>query len=312
MSRALLLFFLLNALPLLTCAQRSDDSLAILRQARRDVATLAHPRMGGRGYTDGGHRRAADYIAQRLAKLGYAVEQQRFTAAGTLAAKLDSGWVGIRVDSITTQNVIGVWRGARVPDSAIVICAHYDHLGTLTHDGRRHVFTGANDNASGVALLLHLAQRLRQSNYPYTVVVIAFGAEELGLLGSQHYVRQPVPLPLERIAMVWNLDLVGFGERGLVAVGGITPQRDTLPMARRLLAANASMGSSSSIAPLSLRPHRPNSDHWPFAQAGVPALFLFTEGGPGHYHDVLDRAPTLTLHSFVRLARLIERALRLP
>ncbi len=303
-----LLLVLLLVLPLLGRAQRADDSLAILRQARRDVATLAHPRMGGRGYSDGGHRRAAEYIGQRLTRLGYTVEQQRFTASGTLAARLDTSWVGIRVDSVVTQNVIGVWRGARVPDSAIVICAHYDHLGMITKAGRRHTFTGANDNASGVALLLHLAQRLRASDYPYTVVVIAFGAEELGLLGSQHYVRQPRPLSLERIAMVWNLDLVGFGERGLVAVGGISPQRDTLPLARRLLAANATIG----LGPLSLRPHRPNSDHWPFAQAGVPALFLFTEGGPGHYHDVHDRAPTLTLHSFVRLGRLIERALRLP
>ena len=294
-------FFLL--LSVAAPAARADDSLATLRRARRTIAALADVQMAGRGYVHQGHVRAADYIARQLRRAGLRVHRQRFEFSGTMMAKVDSQWVPITVEQARTDNVIGVLRGRVQPDSGVLIGAHYDHLGQLSLRGRTHTFTGANDNASGVALMLELARRLR--GFPYTVVVVAFSGEEAGLHGSTAYVRAPHPLPLAQVREMWNLDLVGFGERGLVVVNGMTTTRDTLPLARRLLA----QPQAQALRPIQLRPNRANSDHWPFTQAGVPAAFVFTEGGPGHYHDVHDRAETLSLARFVALVRALEATL---
>lgn len=301
--RVLVCTSLFGALGIHVVHGQALDSLAVLRQARQDIATLASDDFRGRGYVQQGHVRAADYIARRMQRQGLRVTRQLFMFQGQLSARVDSAWINVQIDSARTANVIGVRPGRRVRDSVLVLCAHYDHLGVLSLNGRTHLYAGANDNAAGVALLLELARRLRR--FPYTVVFIAFGAEEAGLHGSHYYVHHPTPQPLAHIKEVWNLDLVGFGERGVVLVNGMTPVRDTLPPARRLLA----QPEARALEPIELRPNRPNSDHWPFTQAGVAATFVFTQGGPGHYHDTLDRPPTLSLARYVTLARALEATL---
>ena len=233
---------------------------------------------------------------------------QAFTANGVMSARPQPShtaqWESISVHDQPTQNIISFWRGER-SDSVILICAHYDHLGVNTKTGA--IYRGANDNAAGVALLLHLAQRLSIHRPRYSIVIVAMSGEEAGLLGSTFYTEHPTPVPLSQITEVWNLDLVGFGERGLVAVGGALPDRTPTAIGARILAANASLSSFSSVQ---LRPNRPNSDQWPFHARGIPAVFLFTEGGPGHYHDTLDVPESLTLSHFVVLGRLIEQCIR--
>src|SRR5690606_27119247 len=98
------------------------------------------------------------------------------------------------LEAYESQNVIGYVEG-KSNDSLIVLTAHYDHLGMM---GDKAIFPGANDNASGIAMLLNLAKYYQNHQPAYGTVFIAFGAEELGLLGAQYFTENPL-FPLEKI-----------------------------------------------------------------------------------------------------------------
>ena len=217
---------------------------------------------------------------------------------GDIAAATPPGnalWAHLRVDaqlhrSYPTQNLAALVRGTMRPDSFLVVSAHYDHLGQM---GRRAYFPGANDNASGVALLLELAAHYaRPENRPaYSVVFLLFGAEEAGLVGSRYFVAHPL-VPLKRIRFLVNLDLLGTGELGATVVNGRVLEAPY----RRLVALNAAHQYLPQLAP---RGPAANSDHFPFSEAGVPAFFIYTRGGSPAYHDVNDQPKALSLAGFV-------------
>ena len=188
-----------------------------------------------------------------------------------------------------TQNLAAVVRGSAQPDSFLVITAHYDHLGMM---GKQVYFPGANDNASGVALLLELAAHYaRPENQPaYSVAFLLFGAEEAGLVGSAYFVAHPL-LPLARIKFLVNLDLLGTGEEGATIVNG----RVYGAAYQRLLALNE---AHHYLPKLTARGRAANSDHYPFSEAGVPAFFMYTRGGSQAYHDVRDQPTALSLVGF--------------
>ncbi len=188
-----------------------------------------------------------------------------------------------------TQNLAAVIRGTAQPDSFLVVTAHYDHLGRM---GKHAYFPGANDNASGVALLLELAAHyVRPENQPsYSVVFLLFGAEEAGLLGSSYFVAHPL-VPLPNIKFLVNLDLLGTGEQGATVVNGRVLEAPY----RRLVSLN---DAHRYLPALGARGRAANSDHFPFSEAGVPAFFLYTRGGSAAYHDVNDRPAALSLAGF--------------
>ena len=202
--------------------------------------------------------------------------------------------VHLRIDAqlrraYPTQNLAAVVRGRTQPDSFLVVSAHYDHLGTM---GKNVYFPGANDNASGVALLLELAAHYaRPENQPAcSVAFLLFGAEEAGLVGSTYFVRHPL-IPLSRIKFLLNLDLLGTGEEGATVVNG-----RTYPAAYQRLAA---LNDAHRYLPrLTARGPTANSDHYPFSEAGVPAFFMYTRGGSLAYHDVHDQPAALSLAGF--------------
>ncbi|WP_191906386.1 VanZ family protein [Hymenobacter baengnokdamensis] len=188
-----------------------------------------------------------------------------------------------------TQNLASIVRGSAQPDSFLVVSAHYDHLGMM---GRNVYFPGANDNASGVALLLELAAYYaRPENRPAcSVVFLLFGAEEAGLVGSTYFVQHPL-IPLARIKFLLNLDLLGTGEEGATVVNGRVHEAAF----RRLTFFNE---AHHYLPRLTARGPAANSDHFPFSQAGVPAFFLYTRGGSLAYHNVNDQPAALSLAGF--------------
>lgn len=188
-----------------------------------------------------------------------------------------------------TQNLAAVVRGSAQPDSFLVVSAHYDHLGMM---GRKTYFPGANDNASGVALLLELAAHYaRPENRPaYSVAFLLFGAEEAGLVGSGYFVRHPL-VPLSHIRFLLNLDLLGTGEEGATVVNG----RVYEAAFRQLTALNE---AHRYLPRLTARGPAANSDHFPFSEAGVLAFFMYTRGGSLAYHEVNDRPAALSLAGF--------------
>ncbi|SHJ69433.1 Peptidase family M28 [Hymenobacter daecheongensis DSM 21074] len=188
-----------------------------------------------------------------------------------------------------TRNVIGYVPGRVQPDSFLVVTAHYDHLGRM---GKKTFFPGANDNASGTAMLLALAEYYAQpENQPaYSVAFMAFGAEEAGLLGSRHYVAHPL-FPLSRIRFLINMDLLGTGEEGMTVVNGKLLDSRFQQLMR--------LNEAGRFVPqLAARGRAANSDHFPFSEQGVPAFFFYTRGGPTAYHDVHDQPATLPLTAF--------------
>jgi len=188
-----------------------------------------------------------------------------------------------------TQNLAAIVKGNAQPDSFLVVSAHYDHLGMM---GSQTYFPGANDNASGVALLLELAAHYAQpANRPAcSVVFLLFGAEEAGLVGSSYFVQHPL-VPLDHIKFLLNLDLLGTGEEGATVVNGRVHEAAFA----RLTALNE---ARHYLPRLTARGRAANSDHYPFSQAGVPAFFLYTRGGSPAYHDVNDRPTALSLAGF--------------
>ena len=188
-----------------------------------------------------------------------------------------------------SQNIVGMVRGTARPDSFLVVTAHYDHLGQM---GRGAYFPGANDNASGTAMLLELAAYYAQPAHrpACSLVFIAFGGEEAGLLGSAYFVQHPL-VPLPAIRFLINLDLLGTGDEGLTVVNG-----RLFPAAfRQLQRLNA---AGHFVPAIAARGPAANSDHYYFTEHGVPAFFLYTRGGIAAYHDVYDQAATLPLTAF--------------
>ncbi|MCU0726380.1 MAG: M28 family peptidase [Planctomycetes bacterium] len=209
-----------------------------------------------------------------------------------------------------SANVIGILPGAdpaRRPE-AVVVGAHYDHLGTdgmggIDAGANDGIWNGADDNASGTAGLLELAEHFALAVPPpaRTLVFVAFTGEELGLVGSLHYTRHPAhPLP-RTVAMV-NLDMIGRSKDRRVMIGGT----GTSPVFGGILDA-AEEGSGLSIRrdPSGFAP----SDSLPFARARIPVLFFFAGVHPD-YHRSTDHADRLDYETARRFTDVAAGTLR--
>lgn len=194
-----------------------------------------------------------------------------------------------------TQNVLGMIKGKVQPDSFMVVCAHYDHLGMM---GMETYFPGANDNASGVAMMLDLARHYKENPPPYSMVFIAFAAEEAGLIGSYYFTENPL-IPLNKIALVVNMDLMATGDKGLTAVNGLV-----YPELFELLKTCNSKGNY--LPDIVARGKAMNSDHYFFTEKGIPALFFYLRGEYHQYHDPGDSADAITLSKYKEAFGLIR------
>jgi aminopeptidase YwaD len=269
----------------------------VLRQA--DEARLAKPENGALATRYAGSQHPHLIVVPKLTA-SLAAEQSSQPCLQILAKSLPT-WasesatlIELQVDAdlkrnYQTQNLAALVRGRAQPDSFLVVSAHYDHLGMMS---KKAYFPGANDNASGVSLLLELASHYAQpENQPAcSIAFLLFGAEEAGLVGSTYFVQHPL-VPLASIKFLVNLDLLGTGEEGATVVNG-----RLLPAAfQRLSALN---DARHYLPRLTARGAAANSDHYPFSQAGVPAFFMYTRGGSLAYHDVHDRPEALSLAGF--------------
>lgn len=194
-----------------------------------------------------------------------------------------------------SQNIVGMIKGTSNIDSFLVISAHYDHIGRM---GSVY-FPGANDNASGISMLIELMSHFsRSENRPlYNLIFIAFGAEEAGLIGSRHFVENP-QVELAKIKFLVNLDMLGTGDDGMMVVNGSVHNEqfarlEHINTAHRYLPAIKKRGKAA------------NSDHYWFTQRGVPAFFFYTLGGVTHYHDIYDVPQTLPLTKYGEVYQLI-------
>lgn len=261
---------------------------------------------------------------QALAKLapGVDVEQLDLGALRKLAAakqqssvKPIAGPVTVTTDvvrkSVPAYNVIGILDGSdpSLKSEAIVIGAHYDHLGRggegslAPRSGEIH--HGADDNASGTAGLLELA-RMFASERPRpkrTIVFIAFGGEEEGLLGSNYYVNHPVS-PLAKTVAMLNMDMIGRMKDRKLVIGGVGSAKEW----REIIAQGTADATRSFDLTLNEDGFGP-SDHSSFYGKQIPVLFFWT-GTHNDYHKPSDTFEKINYADQTRIVNLVAYVVR--
>lgn len=257
---------------------------------------------------------AADLLARGGAP-ELKVLQERIDAEGKPAsvalgdsAKV-SGNVNVRTRQLDVKNVVAALPGrGKFADEWIVLGAHYDHLGyggrqSLTAGSDKVIHNGADDNASGTAAVLELAERLaKRPPAQRSVLVIFFSGEENGLLGSDHFVNHPM-IPLEKVAAMINLDMVGRVKNDDVLIGG----RDTAAAFEELVK------TVDAESPLKTKPMTGmvfgSSDHASFMKKQVPVLFLFS-GLHADYHRPTDDADKINYGGMALAVDFTEQLVR--
>ncbi len=199
------------------------------------------------------------------------------------------------VKDFKAANIAAMVRGTAQPDSFIFITAHYDHLGSM---GSKTFFPGANDNASGIALLMNLAHYYAMHPQKYSMGFICFAAEEAGLVGSEYFTNHPL-VPLSHIRFLINTDLAGTGSEGITVVNATEFPEEFAMM-------NEVNDKEKLLVKINARGKAANSDHYYFTEKGVPSFFFYTQGGITAYHDVFDIAATLPLQEQEDLFKLVR------
>lgn len=278
-----------------------------------DVAYLAADRMGGRAATEAGNADAARYVAERFARLGlapaFADPRCRAACARVWFQEfaIDPGLLArAGLARGTGRNVAARVEGTdpALRGETVVVGAHFDHVGRGSFGSRGlegAVHNGADDNASGTAAVLELARRLAARPARRSVLVVAFDAEELGLLGSEHFVDDP-PVPIGSVVGMVNLDMVGRLRDDRLTLYGV----ESAPGLREL-AADAAKGTGLEIRPLARTSGR--SDDASFARRRIPAIHLFT-GRHADYHAAGDDAERINTAGLARVTDYAERVLR--
>jgi hypothetical protein len=254
---------------------------------------------------------------RKLADLQKAIDDKLEPHSFVLEGATVETSVDIRLITATTQNVVGILRGRdpQLAQEAVVIGAHYDHLGlgeknSLAPSQAGTIHPGADDNASGTAAVLELASALasRKRDLRRTIVFLAFSGEELGLLGSSYYTKHPL-WPLERTAAMINLDMVGRPRDAKIYVGGV----GTSPGFKNILEEANRSGLTLSYSESGYG----SSDHMSFYVKNVPVIFFFS-GLHADYHRPSDtpdkilpgeeaRVADLALHTALALSAVDQK-----
>jgi peptidase M28-like protein len=273
-----------------------------------EVRLLAAPEMEGRRTATPGGRRARAHLAAAFAAAGLqpvgGAYVHPFAFEHTSVKALFRRDRPFRMRIEDAANVLGTIPGREAASGVIVVSAHYDHLGV--RDGV--LYPGADDDASGVSVLLALARHLRTAPPRHTVLFAAFDAEELGLRGSRAFMQSP-PIP-DRIVFDLSLDMVSRNPAGEIVVAGTDPWPATRPIAdaairdTRLtvhLGHDRPFWQAGLVDDWTLA-----SDHGPFHEAGIPFLYVGVEDHPG-YHDPSDTFEHIDQVFFMDAAELVAR-----
>jgi hypothetical protein len=275
----------------------------------KHIYKLASDKMKGRGTGSKENEKAAKYVASQFKK--YKLQPrgtdgffQPFTAKIRRVIVTDS----IR----ETRNVIGFLDNGA--DYTIIVGAHFDHLGLGKQGSSKaekpegQIHNGADDNASGVAGLLELARYFSQNDVKeaYNFLFIAFGAEELGLVGSRYFVNNPT-IPLDKINFMSNMDMIGrYDPNRGVGIGGYGTCEEW-PVVFKDVASETKFFTDKAGSG--------GSDHGSFYAKKIPVLFFHT-GGHDDYHKPTDDPEKVDVKAEAGILNiqinLIENAMKLP
>lgn len=317
MKRQLLSFVVLLSLTVTGLAQKAQVAKgdAVEENLRKHIEYLASPKMAGRRTGTPGATAAAGYVANMFAKakLRPGVLQpngkpgflQRFPfTEGFDPAKPNDSADKKEVDG---YNVVGILEGRDkiLKNEAIVIGAHYDHLGEggagSLAPNAKDIHHGADDNASGTAAIIELARIFAaEKSNKRTIIFVAFSGEEAGLFGSKFFVNNPA-VPVEKIVALINLDMVGRLNNNKLTIGGIGTATEWKALVEAKHRGDMTLiGATSRAMPAPLLSASRfelalnedgfgPSDHSSFYTKKIPVLFFFT-GTHLDYHKPTDTA----------------------
>lgn len=281
-----ILFFIFLSI-LVSCKPEINQEHRI----KEDVTFLASDDLEGRQTGTAGEKKASEYIAKRFKELGLLQKGTKdYLQPFTFKPKTnphDEVKFDVNGDgTITGNNVLGFIDNKA--ENTVIIGAHYDHLGfggegSLYRDSIKAIHNGADDNASGVSVLLNLAAKLKDKNTNNNYLFMAFSGEEMGLLGSNYFVKNPT-IDTKKVSYMINMDMVGRMKKdSSLAVYGT----GTSPIFKQILKSHNDnfklIQQESGVGP---------SDHTSFYLADIPVLHFFT-GQHEDYHKPGDDSEKL-------------------
>ena len=279
------------------CASAQPATLRIdADRLMSTVTLLADPKFEGRASGSPGGIAARGVIGERFSSIGLEPSSKGFLVPFTRKSATTAQGEGV--------NIVGVCPGKDQKLPMFVVSAHYDHLGI--RDGV--VYPGADDNASGVAVLLELAAYCRKNPFRRSIMFVAFDAEEGGLSGARAFVASP-PVARDRIGLNVNLDMVSRSDKRELYVAGTYHTPDLKPPLEKV----------ASTAPVKVlfghdRPGKgtedwtSQSDHYAFHAAKIPFVYFGVEDH-ADYHKPTDTADKINRDFFVAVAETILDAL---
>jgi len=299
--RTILFVFLIGLV--VSCSKAPEKPISM----KQDVTVLAADDMMGRETGTDGERKAAAYIASRFEAMGLApIGTDDYFQEFNFKPSSNPHEQAVLSDTLAN----GMLQGRNVlafldkgGDQTIVIGAHYDHLGmggegSLHRGEKEAIHNGADDNASGVAMMLTLAHRLQQQESNNNYLFIAFTGEEMGLLGSNYWAKNPT-IDASTINFMINMDMVGrLNQDKAIAVHGV----GTSPVFKQTLFANNTDGLKLSEHDSGVGP----SDHTSFYLIDLPVLHFFT-GQHEDYHKPGDDTEKVNWEGMTLIADFIER-----
>jgi Zn-dependent M28 family amino/carboxypeptidase len=293
------IFILLFFISIVSCTSETANKSRI----QEDVVFLADDALEGRQTGTEGEKKAAEYIAKRFQELGISEKGtngyfQEFSFLPKTDPHKEVEFTTNQDGTITGRNVIGFIDNKA--ENTIIIGAHFDHLGyggegSLYRDSIKAVHNGADDNASGTAVMIDLARKLKGKNTNNNYLFMAFSGEEMGLLGSNYFVKNPT-IDTKAVSYMINMDMVGrLKQDSTLAVYGT----GTSPVFKQVLSAHNDkfklIENESGVGP---------SDHTSFYLADIPVLHFFT-GQHEDYHKPGDDSEKLNYDGMEKISSYI-------
>lgn len=269
----------------------------------KTVNYLAGEELGGRAPGSAGITKAIDFITEKFKSAGLLPGADDGTYFQTWDEVIDANG-----NKAPVKNIIGIIPGTNpnLKDESVVVCAHYDHLGlgwpgaNKGNDGKIH--PGADDNASGVSVLLELAELLGKNLKPQrTVIFVAFASEESGLKGSKYYVQNMKRFPAKKVIGVLNFDTVGKLGNGKLLVLGASTAREWRFI---FMGASYVTGVETEMVTQELDA----SDQRSFLEVGVPGVQFFS-GANADYHKPSDTPEKIDGTGLIKVAAIAQEGI---
>lgn len=291
---------------LVSCSKEKKTVAELGISLEKDVTFLASDELEGREIGTNGEKKAAVYLVDRFKEIGLTpagtdnyIQEFEVTPAQN---PHEQAKVGTGGDSLTIvgTNIIGIIDNPG--DEIIIIGAHFDHLGyggvSSLYRGDSLVHNGADDNASGVAVMIQLAELLKKEQLQKDILFIGFSGEEEGLWGSNYFSKNPT-IDLSKVSAMINMDMVGkLDEQKALAIHGT----GTSPSWEGILNKANTDSISLLFRPSGIGP----SDHTSFYLQDIPVLHFFT-GQHEDYHKPTDDSEKLNYEGMAKIALMIDR-----